>query len=133
MLEEPSENSKVFKSEIYAVQVNVENMDKAEDFYCKTLGLEILTRDFYPRVLPLRLGKLMIALHKTNNIINIDYPNTAQMLINFQVENVSEIIKKLKNKKFDVLYDPAIEFPLGLYSAIKDPSGNVHALVEAEQ
>ncbi|MFC1725868.1 VOC family protein [candidate division KSB1 bacterium] len=133
LLEEPSENPAASKPELYAVQVNVENMDKSVEFYCSTLGLEIITRDFYPRVLPLRLGEMMIVLHKAVNIINIDYPNTAQMLINFQVANVAEYINTLKNKKFEVIYDPAIDFPLGLYSAIKDPSGNIHALVEVRQ
>ncbi len=130
MLEESPDNGVDSVLELYAVQVNVENMDNSVNFYCNTLGLEKITNDYYPRVVPLKLQNIMIVLHKAGKGTQIDYPNTAQALVNIEVDNIAETIKRLKDDKYEVIYDPPHKFPLGLYAAIKDPSGNIHALVE---
>ncbi len=117
---------------LYGTQINVTDMDKAIDFYSGTIGLEIVTKDYYPQVVPMILDNKLIVLHKSENVVRLDYPNIALTNICFQVRDIAASMKTLTDNKYEVLYNPSREFALGLFTPVKDPSGNIQLLIEVK-
>jgi len=105
-------------------------MDVATDFYCKKLGFDVLSRKDYPNVVELAQKGFRLVLVKVSKAAQIDYPNIAQTLIAIQVDDLKTTLEDLKKKGVELIYNAPQKFPEGIYSAMKDPFGNVHELIE---
>lgn len=112
------------------VQINVTDMDVATDFYCDKLGFEVLSKKDYPNVVELVQKGFRLVLVRVAKPARIDYPNIAQTLIALQVEDLGATLQDLKKKGVELVYDAPQKFPEGVYSAMRDPFGNVHELIE---
>jgi predicted enzyme related to lactoylglutathione lyase len=117
---------------ICVVQINVVDMDEALDFYCGTLGLEAGSREFYPQIVEIRHEGVQLILNKVEERAQIDYPRVAQTLLNFQVDDLEKELAKLKSKGVELIHDTPQECPVGVFAALRDPSGNVHELLELQ-
>jgi glyoxylase I family protein len=111
-------------------QINVHDIDEAMCFYSKKLGFEITTKEMYPHIVPLKNDGIYLLLSQVEKPTNIDYPNQAQSLINFQTDSLSTTMATLKNKGVEFLHTEPQQCPVGVFAAFRDPSGNVHELVE---
>lgn len=114
-------------------QVNVHDIDQAIDFYSKKLGFEVATRDMYPHIVPLKNAGIYFILSKVEKPTKIDYPKESQSLINFQTDDLQKTIKDLKAAGVEFIHAEPQDCPAGIYAAFKDPSGNVHELIEFRQ
>ena len=112
------------------IQINVTDMDVATDFYCNKLGFDVLSKKDYPNVVELVQKGIRLVLVKVTKPARIEYPNIAQTLIAIQVDDLTATLEDLKKKGVELVYDTPQKFPEGVYSALRDPFGNVHELIE---
>lgn len=116
----------------WAVQINVIDIDKAIEFYTETLGLEMLTKTYYPQVVSLKNDGGHILLYKVENQSDLktrEYRN----YVNFQVNSLDEMTRKLKAAKAEILDDAIQRNAIGHHLVISDPSGNVIHLMELDK
>jgi len=117
--------------QVYSIQISVTNLDQAITWYCEKLGFEV-SRQYHnpPFSVDLVHEHCRLVLHKVLNNANIDYPRVAQILISFKIENILESIERLKEKGVEFIYPKPRQTPTGLFTAFKDPFGNILELVE---
>ncbi|MCG3253803.1 MAG: VOC family protein [Candidatus Heimdallarchaeota archaeon] len=118
--------------EIAMNQINVPDLEKAIEWYTKKLGFEVSKDHYYPQqaVDLVQKSSIRLLLYKVEKTVVIDYPNVNQSVIIFKTKDLKETMKKMKEKGVELIYPDAIEFPAGLFNAIKDPFGNVHEIVQ---
>ncbi|MFX1506251.1 MAG: VOC family protein [Promethearchaeota archaeon] len=118
--------------EIAMNQINVTNLEEAIAWYTEVLGFELSKEHYYPpqAVDLIQKGGIRLLLYKVQKNTKIDYPNQAQSLIIFRTIDLKQIIKELTDKGVEFLYSEVKEFPAGIFTAFKDPFGNVHEIVE---
>ncbi len=105
-------------------------MEEALDFYCQKLGFEVASHDFFPCLVPLKHDGIHLVLSYVEQPCPVEYGKTAQSLINFQTDDLEKTITELKKKGVMFIHDKPQDCPVGVFAAFKDPSGNVHELVE---
>jgi len=115
---------------ICVIQFNVSDMDAAIDFYCSKLGFSIKGKEYYPDIVLLDHEGPSVLLYKVDKPFKIDYPNVAQTLVNIQVDDLKKTMADLKAKGVEFIHSEPQTCPAGIYAAIRDPSGNVHELLE---
>lgn len=118
------------KPKVYAVQINVTDMDKAIEFY-KELGFDVITKDYYPRVVPIINGKTMIPLHKVDKITPTN-PKGARTTLNVIVKKLDSKISELEKKGIKIIHKTPQKAAVGIWKAIQDPFGNIVNLIENE-
>jgi len=116
-------------TKVCVIQINVTDMDKAIEFYCDKLGFEIATKEFYPELVSIKHEPYLI-LCKVEKPIVIDYPNMAQTLLNIQTDNLLDSMERLRSQGVEWLQDEPKKCPVGIVAAFRDPSGNVHEMIE---
>lgn len=115
---------------IYLVQFNVDDIDKAIDWYTEVLGFRVSKRNYHhPVAVDLVHKNIRVILHKAN-FINGRYPPDGRTLVAMEVEDIVKKLRELKRNGVEVIHKKPLDFPLGKYAAIKDPFGNTHELVE---
>jgi lactoylglutathione lyase len=113
------------------IQINVSDMDKAIEWYCKTLGFEVSKEHYhYPVAVDLVHEGCRLVLHEADKPTRIDYPSVAQTLICIQTPDLSANMEELKTKGVEFIHQTPQNFPAGAFAAFRDPFGNVHELVE---
>lgn len=60
----------------------------------------------------------------------VDYPSGSTVVLGFQTENLLESMDQLQAKKVSLIHSTPQDFPGGKFIAFRDPSGNVHELLE---
>jgi catechol 2,3-dioxygenase-like lactoylglutathione lyase family enzyme len=113
------------------VQINVPDLDKAVEWYTKKLDFEISKEHYHPPVaIDLVNEGIRLLLYKAEKETKIDYPKQAQSIIIFETEDLVEEMKNMKKNGVELIYDEPIQFPAGIFTAFRDPFGNVHEVVE---
>jgi catechol 2,3-dioxygenase-like lactoylglutathione lyase family enzyme len=107
-------------------------MDRARSFYCNLLGLAVRTADYLPRVLVLENDGPSIVLYLADQATSIAYPNQAQTLLAFQVDEIQQAMDELRAAGVELLHSEPETAPPGLFAAFRDPFGNVHELFERQ-
>ncbi len=98
---------------------NVSNMDRAVDFYTKTLGFPLKVR-FGNNWAEVDAGSITIGLHPVEESDSVQ-PNGGAT-VSFQVPNLDEVVATLKQKgaKVGEIRNP----PRGRFVMANDPDGN---------
>ena len=113
------------------VQINVPDLEKAIEWYTNKLGFELSKEHYYPPVaVDLVNDGIRLLLYKAEKEAKIDYPKQAQSVIIFKSDNLADEMKKMKEEGVDLIYEEPIQFPAGIFTAFRDPFGNVHEIVE---
>ena len=116
---------------ICMIQIGVTDLDKAIEWYSKTLGFEVSKEHYHhPIAVDLIHEGCRLLLHTADKPAQIDYPNVAQTLICIQTGDIFKTMNDLKSKDVELIHEEPQKFPAGLYAAFRDPFGNVHELVE---
>jgi catechol 2,3-dioxygenase-like lactoylglutathione lyase family enzyme len=118
--------------EIAMNQINVTNLEEAIAWYTEVLGFELSKEHYYPpqAVDLVQKGGIRLLLYKVEKPTEIDYPIQAQSLIIFRTTDLKQMMKELTDKGVEFLYSEVKEFPAGIFTAFKDPFGNVHEIVQ---
>lgn len=117
---------------ISVVQINVHDMDRAIEFY-QLLGFDVASREHYPQIVKLAhddAARLTFLLYKVERPARIDYPSDAQTLINVATQDLRAALDRLRSSGVEVIHDTPEDCPVGIYAAVRDPSGNVLELIE---
>ncbi len=119
--------------EVWAVQINVTDIDQAIDFYTNILGLEIAAREYYPVVVSLKREGAHVLLYSHEISENDEVlPRRSSPYVNWQVPNLKKALEKLKASKASEISE-LDKFPLGAGVSFRDPFGNHANLVEVDK
>ena len=122
------------KPNICVIQMSVNDMDAAIDFYQK-IGFGVKGRTNYPDYIELDhvdADRFTFLLARVPNRVDDPYPDSSQTLINIEVEDLDEAISDLTAKGVSFLNDQPTQFAVGRFVTIVDPAGNAIELVEWE-
>lgn len=109
------------------LQINATDMDEARRFYGEVLDMGI-ERD-YGDVLVLDHDPPMV-IHRVEQPARLDYPNMAQTLLVFSVDDLDDTVRRLQQRGVVFVQDRPIQATPGRYIGFRDPFGNVHELLE---
>lgn len=115
---------------VCVVQINVDDLDAAIDFYVDKLGFEVASRRHYPEVVTLAQPHLAMLLYKVREAHRVDYPVVAQMLVNIESEDLESDLSTLRDRGVEIIHDTPVRCPVGTYAAIRDPAGNVLEIIQ---
>jgi predicted enzyme related to lactoylglutathione lyase len=119
---------------VCVIQINVVDLDEAIEFYTQSLGLEIASRDHYPRMVKLATDNVPIILYRVERAVRTeerpDYEDAPRTLINFEVDDLAGTLERLGRAGAAVVQSEPQACPVGIYAGVRDPSGNVIELVE---
>lgn len=106
-------------------------MDASIKFYSDVLGVKVKNKEHYPNIVELDSGtELPLILNLVEEKVSVNYPRQSQSLFNFQSENLKDEMVRLKQKGVEFIHDEPQDSPVGIFAAFRDPSGNVHELIE---
>jgi catechol 2,3-dioxygenase-like lactoylglutathione lyase family enzyme len=119
-----------------AFGIRVKDFNKAFDFYTKTLGLTAKTTDMENKFAEVSLGNFVLALLTDETLDGMcgkeTYVNSEgnDFVIAFEVDNLENTYKELKDKGVDFIKDPKTT-PWGQKVAyFRDPEGYIWELSE---
>lgn len=116
---------------VCAISIYAHDLDKAADFYSTVLGLKVKHK--MPYIVVLDHDGVDLVLCQAEKPTQSSYPAGSAVVLGFPTANLAESIKSMKAKGVGLVHDAPQEFPQGQYVAFRDPSGNVHELLEFKQ
>lgn len=117
--------------EIWAVQINVSDIDEAIDFCTNVLGLEVAAREYYPQVVSLKNDGAHVLLYNVRERNDLR-PMRSSPYCNWQVPDLDKTLEKLKTSKATDITGPE-KFPLGMSAGFRDPFGNYMHVMELDK
>jgi lactoylglutathione lyase len=117
---------------IAAISIYVHDLDRAVDFYTKTLGFTVRGRPV-PFIAELDHDGPALVLCQAEKPSAQQYPDSGGITVGLAVDNVVETAAALRKAGITVLHKAPEDFPGGKYVAVKDPSGNVIELLQFDK
>ncbi|MWV42989.1 VOC family protein [Paenibacillus sp. HJL G12] len=114
---------------ICVISILVTDMNVAKEFYCNKLGFSI-SKEFSEDLIRLKHDLLPLLLYKVEEPVTMNYPLQAQVVPGLETDNLLQSISELSAKGVEIIYDSPQKCPAGIYSAFRDPFGNVIELLE---
>jgi predicted enzyme related to lactoylglutathione lyase len=116
----------------FNVGIEVADMARAEAFYAGVLGLDVLTRDYYPPVVPFeKRGALGFILSEAASADAAPgYGRTPRVLLRFATDELDAALAALHAGGVRLFEPEPRDGPDGRWIAFADPFGNVHELLE---
>ena len=114
---------------VAAISIYVHDLKAAEQFYVDLLGFEVASRPV-PFITELRHDGVSVVLCAAERPATTEYTKDAGVVLGLVSENVERHARALRSKGATVLFESAQEFPVGVFNAVRDPSGNVVELLE---
>ncbi|TAK12072.1 MAG: hypothetical protein EPO32_09840 [Anaerolineae bacterium] len=111
------------------IEIKVADMDKGRTFYEDALGMAVKMEKYLPDVLVMEHDGVDLILHVAEKPVSIDYPNSAQSLLIFAVDDIEAAAGRLRKAKAEIMDGPRPS-PPGTFLAFRDPFGNVHGLMQ---
>ncbi len=112
------------------IGIYVDDIDKAKEFYCDTLGFEVENTYDDGCIIQLKSEGPTVILEKVDKPANPVYPGGSQVVLCVATDNIEKRFKELKAKGVNFLSDGPQPFPAGRFMAMKDPAGNTLELLE---
>lgn len=117
------------KPQVCVLGINVTDIEQALAFYCDKLGFTV-KQQWGDEIVQLEHEGLPVILQQVEAPIELDYPRVAQSVLGFQTPDLVTTMTELKAKGVELLYDSPQPFPAGIFTAFRDPFGNVHELLQ---
>ncbi|KAA3648352.1 MAG: VOC family protein [Chloroflexi bacterium] len=111
------------------IEIMVPDVEAARQFYCDKLGFDIRSEAYLPDVLVLEHEGADLILIKTDKPSQLDYPHEATSVLVFEVEDIHLAEKEYKSRGVEFIREIG-DAPPGLFTAFRDPWGNVHGLMQ---
>lgn len=109
------------------INIYVSDLEFAVEWYQEVLGLKAVSRKSNPAAVFLHHdNNLQLILHKAEKDTDLDIWKESGTVITFEVKNLREKIKELKECGVIMMSDESN----GERIAFKDPFGNIHELAE---
>lgn len=113
---------------VCVISIYAHDLDKAADFYSSVLGLKVKHK--MPYVVVLDHDGTDLVLCQAEKPVTSSYPAGSGVVLGFPTRSLAESIKTMKSKGVALVHDAPQDFPEGQFVAFRDPSGNVHELLE---
>lgn len=107
----------------HAVQINVDDMDKALSFYCAKLGFEIDSRENYPHRVSLKTNdRIKLILNLVKRLRKPD-PEDTSAAFTLQVNDLDQAIARMKSIGVELAETEKRKEGVGYAISIRDPFG----------
>lgn len=116
-------------NKLCVISIYVSDIGKAKEFYCEKLGFEIL-KVYDHNTVSLRHEAIPIVLCQTSQSASTRYPEQTQVVLGIETNDIGSTITELERKGVSFLYEAPQQCPVGLFTAIADPFGNVIELLQ---
>jgi len=113
---------------VCAISIYAHDLEKAAEFYSGVLGLQVKHK--MPYVVVLDHDGVDLVLCQSEKATPSSYPAGSGVVLGFPTPSLGDSIKALKSKGVGMVHDAPQDFPGGQFVAFRDPSGNVHELLE---
>ncbi len=120
---------------VYDVGISITDMKQAEAFYVDTLGFEVMTRKYYPPVIPItqRGCAFFILSEGAKTPAPYEYDRAALTGLAFNTDDLAATMKRLRDKGVKFIVDEPRRSGTVRYAAFVDQFGNVHEVVEHDK
>ena len=118
-------------SQVCAISIYVKDLKEGAKFYSEVLGLKVKTE--LPYLILLDNGEMDLVLCQAEEPAEVNYPNASTVVLGFPTEDLAKSMGQLKSKGVALLHSTPQDFPGGKFVAFRDPSGNVHELLQFEK
>jgi lactoylglutathione lyase len=115
-------------STVRVISIYVHDLDQAAQFYSGALSLKVKHKT--PYVVVLDHDGVDVVLCQAERPTQSGYPAGAGVVLGFPTDNLRKGIEALKALGVGLVHDAPQNFPEGQFVAFRDPSGNVHELLE---
>ncbi len=105
-------------------------MDKALEFYRDIHGFEVENTYDDGCIVQLKHEGPTVILEKVDKLNPAKYPETAQVVLGIETDDIDKSYVDLKTKGVDFIQDSPQPFVAGRFAAMRDPSGNLIELLE---
>ena len=112
------------------IGIYVDDVDKAKEFYCDTLGFEIENTYDDGCILQMKSDGPTVIVEKTDKPSNAVYPGGSQVVLCVATDNIEKTSEEFRAKGVNFLHDGPQPFVVGRFMAMKDPAGNTLELIE---
>ena len=111
--------------QICVISVYVNSLEEAKRHYCDVLGFGI-AQEYDECIIRLENEGVTMLLEE----IQGDYPPQPCIIPAIATDDIHSQIKSLKSEGVEFIFKEPQEFPAGVYTALKDPSGNIMELLQ---
>ncbi|MHA1943223.1 MAG: glyoxalase superfamily protein [Candidatus Thorarchaeota archaeon] len=112
------------------IGIYVDDIDKAKNFYCDTLGFEVENTYDDGCIIQLKSDGPTVILETADKPANVVYPGGSQVVLCVATDNIKKTSEEFRAKGVDFLHDEPQPFVAGRFMAMKDPAGNTLELIE---
>ena len=113
---------------LVAITIYVDDLDQARQFYCDKLGYDVAYT--LENVIALNNDGVYIVLEKTKSKNRSKYPDSAQIVLGLETENLEKMSEVLGKLGVRFVHEKPQDFPRGRFIGIYDPAGNVIEILE---
>jgi lactoylglutathione lyase len=111
-------------SQVCVISIYVPNLQKAIDFYTKTLEFE-MDKQYGSKIVLLKHEGLPIVLEENENAINNQESSVRGVVLGLHTNNIYQTVQLLKEKDVNFIIEEPTDFPPGKYISFIDPFGNI--------
>jgi len=112
------------------IGIYVDDVDKAREFYCDTLGFEVENTYEDGCIIQLKSEGPTVILEKVDNPSKAVYPGGSQVVLCVATDNIEKTSEEFRAKGVSFIHDGPQPFVAGRFMAMKDPAGNTLELLE---
>lgn len=112
------------------IGIYVDDIDKAKEFYCDTLGFEVENTYDDGCIVQLRSEGPTVILEKVDKAATTVYPSGSQVVLCVATDNIEKTSEEFRAKGVNFLHEGPQPFVAGRFMAMKDPAGNTLELLE---
>lgn len=120
-------------SRFCVLTIQVTDLNEAINFYENVLGFEVSRLYEGGCIALLKHEGMSVVLNKVERIAATDYPHETQVVPAMETPDIEAALADFKAKGVDVVMEHPQPCPPGLFSAIRDPFGNVIELIQFSQ
>ena len=113
---------------VCVISIYVNDLKEGAKFYSGPLGLTV--KKEMPYLVVFENGGTDIVLCQAEEAAALNYPNSSSVVLGFPTANLTESIGQFQSQGVSLIHSEPQDFPGGKFVAFKDPSGNVHELIE---
>ncbi|MFW9927524.1 MAG: VOC family protein [Candidatus Thorarchaeota archaeon] len=112
------------------IGIYVDDIDKAREFYCDTLGFDVENTYDDGCIIQLKSDGPTVILEEVDKPSNAVYPGVSQVVLCVATDNIEKTSEEFRAKGVNFLHDGPQPFVAGRFMAMKDPAGNTLELLE---
>ncbi|NOT07731.1 MAG: VOC family protein [Gemmatimonadales bacterium] len=116
-------------TQIVAISIYVNDLDKAVAFYSEVLGFAVKARPV-PFIVELEHEGPALVLCQAERPERLDYSKASGTVVGIMVKDLAAKLRELTAKKVELIHKTPEEFPGGKFVALRDPAGNVIELLQ---